>query len=192
MWAVMMVGMMTASAIPAVIVMAKSRAARGERGVSLITLTFAAGYLLVWVGFSAGAAVAQWVLHEQALLSPMMVASSRWLGGGVLIAAGIYQWTTFKQSCLLHCRSPFDFLITRWRSGWSGALEMGVHHGAYCVGCCWALMAILFTVGVMNLFWVAVLAGLVLVEKVTPAGVLISRIAGVALVIAGIGVILLT
>jgi predicted metal-binding membrane protein len=191
MWAVMMVGMMTASAIPAVIVMAKSRAARGESGVSLITLTFAAGYLLVWIGFSAGAAIAQWALHEQALLSSAMKASSPWLAGGLLIVAGIYQWTALKQSCLSHCRSPFDFLITRWRSGWSGALEMGVHHGVYCVGCCWALMALLFAVGVMNLLWVALLAALVLVEKATPAGVLISRVAGVGLVAAGIAYCLL-
>ncbi len=186
MWTVMMIGMMTGSAIPAVLVMANARAARGERKVSAITLLFAFGYLLAWVGFSAIAAFAQWALHSAALLSPAMRATSPWLAGSVLVVAGIYQWTPSKQACLAHCQSPFNFLITHWQSGKSGALAMGMHHGAYCAGCCWALMAILFVVGVMNLLAVALLAALVFIEKVTPVGVLVSRIAGVALVIAGI------
>jgi predicted metal-binding membrane protein len=186
MWAVMMVGMMTASAVPAVLVMAKSRMARGEGRLSPITLLFASGYLMVWVGFSAGAALAQWGLHEAALLSPAMTTTSAWLAGGMLIVAGVYQWTPLKQSCLAHCRSPFDFVVTHWQSGLSGALAMGLHHGAYCVGCCWALMGILFVFGVMNLLAVALLAALVLIEKAMPAGVMISRVVGAALVIAGL------
>jgi len=186
MWVVMMVAMMTASAVPAVLVMAKSRVARGEGRFSPVTVLFTSGYLLVWGGFSLAAALAQWGLHEAALLSPAMMTTSSWLAGGVLIVAGVYQWTPLKQQCLSHCRSPFDFVVTHWQSGMSGALSMGLHHGAYCVGCCWALMALLFVMGVMNLLGVAVLALLVLVEKATPAGALISRLVGIGLVVAGI------
>src|SRR6185312_10496611 len=106
MWAVMMVAMMTASAVPAVLVMAKSRVARGEGRLSPVTLLFTSGYLLVWAGFSLAAALGQWGLHEAALLSPAMMTTSAWLAGGVLILAGLYQWSTFKQRCLSHCRSP--------------------------------------------------------------------------------------
>jgi len=186
MWTVMMIGMMTGSAIPAVLIMANGRAARGERHVSPITLLFAIGYLLIWIVFSALAAVGQWALHSAALLSPAMKTSSPWLAGAVLIVAGLYQWTPIKQACLAHCQNPLNFLMMHWRSGWSGALAMGVRHGAYCVGCCWALMVVLFVIGVMNLVGVALLALLVLVEKITPAGRLVSRVAGAALVVAGI------
>jgi len=189
MWTVMMIGMMTGSAVPAVLVMAKGRAARGEGAVSPITLLFASGYLLIWTVFSAVAAVAQWALHSAALLSPAMKTSSPWLAGAVLIVAGAYQWTPFKQACLAHCQNPLNFLMLHWRNGWSGALAMGVRHGAYCVGCCWALMAVLFVIGVMNLVGVALLALLVLVEKIMPAGRLVSRVAGAAFVVAGIVVI---
>lgn len=191
MWSVMMVGMMTASAAPAVLVMARAQAHRGERRLSSTTLLFAGGYLAVWVAFSAAATLAQWGLHDAAMLSPAMAASSPRLAGAVLIVAGVYQWTPFKQACLAHCRGPLDFLMAHWRPGRRGALRMGAHHGAYCVGCCWALMALLFVVGVMNLIGVAVLAGLVLVEKATPAGAAISRIAGVGLAIAGGAIVLL-
>jgi predicted metal-binding membrane protein len=147
---------------------------------------FTTGYLLVWIGFSVAAALAQWGLHQAALLSPGMTTTSTWLAAGVLIVAGVYQWTPLKQTCLAHCRSPFDFIVTHWQSGFSGALSMGFHHGIYCVGCCWALMAVLFVVGVMNLLGVALLSALVLIEKVTPAGVFISRLVCAGLVLAGL------
>ena len=147
---------------------------------------FGLGYVTVWVGFSACAALAQWGLHQRALLSPAMAASSPYLAGAILIAAGAYQLTPWKGACLTHCRSPLGFLMTNWRDGRLGALQMGVRHGAYCLGCCWALMCVLFVVGVMSLLWVAALTGFVLLEKIGPAGAAIARVAGAAMMIAGI------
>ncbi len=171
MWAVMMVGMMTPSAAPVVLLFA-AHAPRHRRtnGMPGLVFAFVAGYLLVWVLFSAAAALAQWALHQAALLSPMMTASSAWLGAAILIAAGVYQLTPFKGTCLTHCRSPLGFLMSHWREGTAGALRMGIAHGTYCLGCCWALMCVLFVVGVMNLMWVIAIAIFVLIEKVGPCG----------------------
>jgi predicted metal-binding membrane protein len=166
---------------------AASRAGRGERGVSIATLAFGLGYVTVWAGFSLGATVAQWGLHHAAMLSSAgMALSSGRLSGVILIAAGIYQLTTWKGRCLTHCRSPLGFLVTNWRDGTIGAFRMGFRHGAYCLGCCWALMCVLFVVGVMNLLWIAALAILVLMEKTGPAGAVVARAAGVVLVAAGV------
>jgi predicted metal-binding membrane protein len=183
MWTVMMVGMMAPSVTPVLLLAAN--APRSERHVIPPVLLFGAGYLLVWVGFSAIATVTQWLLHAGALLSPAMAASSPRIAGAILIGAGLYQLTPLKNMCLTHCRSPIDFLMSHWRGGRAGPIRMGVHHGLYCLGCCWALMAVLFAVGVMNLLWVAGLALFVLVEKMMPATVLVSRMAGAALLIAG-------
>jgi predicted metal-binding membrane protein len=147
---------------------------------------FLLGYFVVWTLFSVVAVVAQWGLHAAALLSPTMVSTSSILGGVLLIAAGVFQWTPLKHACLNHCRSPLGFLMTEWREGKGGALVMGVKHGSYCVGCCWILMALLFAAGVMNLLWVAAIAAFVLTEKVLPRGDLVGRIAGGVLVLAGI------
>ena len=185
MWAVMMIGMMTGTAAPVLLLFAGARAGRGERGVPLAVLLFGLGYLTVWVGFSAGAALAQWRLHEAAMLSPAMAASSPRLAGAILIAAGAYQLTPFKGACLTQCRSPLGFLLGNWRHGTTGALRMGIRHGAHCLGCCWALMCVLFVVGVMNLAWVAALSAFVLVEKIGPAGMVAARIAGAAMVVLG-------
>jgi predicted metal-binding membrane protein len=189
MWAVMMVGMMTGTAAPVLFLFAGARSARGERGVPLAVLMFAGGYLMVWVGFSVTAALAQWKLHEAAMLSPAMAAASPLLAGAILAAAGAYQITPLKVACLTHCRSPLGFLMTHWRDGLAGALRMGLRHGTYCLGCCWALMSVLFVVGVMNLTWVAVLTAFVLLEKTGPAGVIVARIAGAAMVVVGILII---
>ena len=189
MWAVMMVGMMAGSAAPVLFLFAAARARRGESGVQLAVLMFGLGYVAVWVGFSAGAALAQRVLHQTAMLSPAMKTSSPYLAGSILIAAGAYQWTPWKGACLTQCRSPLGFVMTNWRDGQLGALRMGAHHGAYCLGCCWALMCVLFVVGVMNLVWVAALTGFVLLEKIGPVGSILARVAGAAMVIAGILVI---
>jgi predicted metal-binding membrane protein len=186
MWMVMMVGMMTPSAAPVMLLFAGTAAGRQERGIPMSTLTFGLGYLVVWAGFSAGAAVAQWGLHEATLLSSAMRTASPRLGGGMLVAAGVYQLTPVKTACLAYCRSPLGFLMTNWRNGVAGAFQMGCRHGVHCVGCCWALMTILFVVGVMNLVWVAVLAGFVLFEKLSPAGLTLSRVAGVVLVLFGL------
>ena len=186
MWAVMMVGMMAPSASPMLLLFAAARAGRGERGVSLATLTFGLGYVAVWTGFSVGAALAQWGLHQAAMLSQTMASSSSRLSGAILIAAGAYQLTPWKSRCLTHCRSPLGFLMTNWCDGTPGAFRMGFRHGGYCLGCCWALMCMLFVVGVMNLVWVAALTGLVLIEKIGPAGAIVARVAGAAMVVLGI------
>jgi predicted metal-binding membrane protein len=189
MWAVMMVGMMTASAAPVMLLFARMHAGRGApraQGAPRVVFAFGGGYLLVWIAFSAGAALAQWALHRAAMLSPAMTTSSGRLGGVILIAAGLYQLTPFKGACLTHCRSPLGFLMSRWRDGMAGALRMGIEHGAYCLGCCWALMCILFVVGVMNLVWVATMTIFVLVEKIGPAGALVARVAGVAMIASGV------
>jgi predicted metal-binding membrane protein len=186
MWAVMMIGMMVGTAAPVLLLFAATHAGRGGRRVPWIVLVFALGYVIVWTAFGAGAALAQWALHSAAMLSPMMAATSPWLGGVILIGAGIYQLTPFKRACLTHCRSPLGFLMTHWRGGTLGALRMGVRHGAYCLGCCWALMVVLFAVGVMNLLWVAALTLFVLLEKNGPAGVVLARVAGVAMIALGL------
>jgi predicted metal-binding membrane protein len=183
MWTVMMVAMMVPAAAPMILIfhrVAGDRAARGQAAVP--TGFFLGGYLLVWTGFSALATAAQWALHDAALLSPGMAAASPLLGGALLVAAGVFQLTPLKHACLARCRSPLAFLLNDWREGHGGALAMGLRHGAFCTGCCWALMALLFVGGVMNLLWVAGLAGVVLGEKVLPRGHLLGRLGGAALI----------
>jgi predicted metal-binding membrane protein len=189
MWAVMMVGMMTGTAAPMLLLFAGAHAARGTRSMPPAVIMFGLGYTIVWVGFSAGAALAQWLLHQTAMLSPAMAASSGRLAGGILIAAGAYQLTPVKGACLIRCRSPLGFLMTNWRDGTIGALRMGLRHGVYCLGCCWLLMCLLFVVGVMNLVWVAALTAFVLVEKIGPFGLIVARAAGAIMIVFGILVI---
>ena len=187
MWVVMMVGMMLPSAAPMLLTFAAlQRRKAATLGRVLPTLLFACGYLLVWGGFSLLATLLQWGLGRLALLSPMLTTTNALLGGAVFLLAGVYQLTPMKQACLRHCRSPFAFLFNQWRDGWSGALRMGVAHGAYCLGCCWLLMALLFVVGVMNLLWVAAITLFVFCEKLLRGGTWIARISGVAM--AGYGI----
>jgi len=189
MWSVMMIAMMIPSAVPMILLFAKINRTRREReDPALPTATFVTGYLLAWTALSALATLAQWGLHSAALLSPMMQSSSSLLGGSLLIAAGAYQWTPWKQACLIHCRSPLHFFMSDWHSGALGALRMGFRHGVFCVGCCWALMTVLFVAGIMNLLWVAAIAAFVLIEKIVPGGELIGRTAGIVLMIVGLGV----
>lgn len=186
MWAVMMVAMMLPSAVPLLLLFARVRRRRRQaRRAAVPTAVFLTGYLVVWTGYSAVAALAQWLLHEAALLSPMMRSASPVLAGVLLVGAGVYQWTPLKNACLTRCRSPLGFVNAEWREGTTGALLMGIRHGNYCVGCCWILMALLFVAGVMNLLWVAALAGLVLLEKVAPGGDRLGRAAGVVMVVWG-------
>jgi predicted metal-binding membrane protein len=186
MWAVMMVAMMVPSAAPMILsfVTVNQRRQAAARPLAPVSI-FILGYLAVWTAFSALTTLAEWGLHQAALLSTTMTATSPALNGGLLIAAGIFQWTPVKRTCLTGCRSPLSFLMSEWRDGTAGAFLMGLRHGAYCVGCCWFLMALLFVAGVMNLLWVAVIALFVLAEKIVPKGELLARVAGVALVIAG-------
>jgi predicted metal-binding membrane protein len=147
---------------------------------------FGAGHLAIWAGFSVLAALVQGALHSAALLSPAMSINSPLVSGVVLIGVGLYQMTPLKSKCLTRCQSPLDFLMSNWREGASGALIIGLRHGLYCLGCCWALMLVLFVVGVMNYAWIAVLTAFVLLEKFGPMGLRIARVAGFALIIAGV------
>ena len=185
MWAVMMVAMMVPSASPMILTFATINRKRLAAETPLIrTGLFLLGYLLVWAGYSVLAALGQWGLHAAALMTPAM-AVTPWLGGILLVAAGIYQFTPIKDVCLSRCQSPFGFILTQWREGAAGALIMGLRHGAFFMGCCWVLMALLFVAGVMNLLWVAVIAAFVLLEKVAPLGRVVSRLAGAALILWG-------
>jgi predicted metal-binding membrane protein len=193
MWTIMMVGMMVPTAAPMTMMYAAiARKAARDRTPIAPTMVFAAGHVFLWALFSVLAASAQWGLDQAAVLSPMMVTTSPTLGAGLLIVAGTYQLTPFKRTCLDHCSSPAQFLSARWKEGVGGALRMGMEHGAFCVGCCWALMALLFVGGVMNLLLVAVIAFFVLLERVIPRGRLASVVAGGGLILAGVAMLGIT
>jgi len=187
MWAVMMVAMMLPSAAPMILLFAAVCRKQAAQGRTFAPVgVFVAGYLAVWSAFSLGATLLQWGLEQAALLSPLMVGTSPLLGGGLLVVAGLYQWSPLKQACLRHCRSPIHFIVHRRREGPGGAFVMGLEHGAFCVGCCWVLMGLLFVGGVMNLLWVAAIAAFVLLEKVVPHVMLAGRLSGALLVLAGL------
>lgn len=184
MWAVMMAAMMVPSAAPMILTFAMVQRKRREQQRPFVpTVIFLAGYLFAWTIFSAFAALAQWILHARALLTPMMVSNNAIFGGAILAAAGIFQFTPLKNACLAHCRSPLNFLMAGWREGKFGAFVIGLKHGAYCTGCCWILMLLLFLGGVMNLFWIAAISIFVLLEKVLPKGWMFGKFAGVILMI---------
>ena len=195
MWTVMMVAMMLPSATPMLLLFARVMRKRECDGRPFVsTALFVIGYLLIWVGFSAMATLANWGLHVAGLLSSMMGRTTPLIGGVVLLFAGAFQWTPLKDACLSHCRSPLVFLTAHWNDGRRGTLMMGLHHGLYCLGCCWLLMALLFVLGIMNLPWIAVLTVFVLLEKVLSCGRLVSRISGgvfaawgIALIATGVG-----
>ncbi|MHA1154079.1 MAG: DUF2182 domain-containing protein [Alphaproteobacteria bacterium] len=190
MWWAMMIAMMLPSATPMVLLFAMINRKQMEKGNAYVpTVLFASAYLVVWAWFSVIAVALQWGLEATTLLSPMLVSASAFLGGGLLLAAGIYQLTPIKQTCLKHCRSPLQFVMSRWRSGRHGAFRMGAEHGAYCVGCCWFLMGLLFFGGVMNLYWIIGLAIFVFIEKTIPAGHWFSYSVGMVLITSGIFVL---
>jgi predicted metal-binding membrane protein len=191
MWVAMMAAMMLPSAAPMILIYETISRRRSERGEGVANPgAFTAGYLLVWIGFSLVAAAVQIALEMSSLLDSMMQTTSSRLAGGLLIAAGLYQWTPLKRACLRSCQSPLDFILSNWREGPGGAFAMGLRHGAICVGCCWALMLLLLVGGVMSLLLIAGIAAFVLVEKLLPSGVLFSRVAGAILVIWGLGVVI--
>lgn len=200
MWWAMMVAMMTPGAAPTILLyarvhrhgLAQGRPPTGDaRAIHAPTGTFAAGYFLVWFAFSVAAAALQEALARAGVLSSMTMGSRvGWVTGGVLVAAGLYQLSPFKQRCLSNCRTPAAFLTRHWRPRAAGALRLGLLHGGYCIGCCWMLMALLFVGGVMNLAWIAALTLLVLAEKHLPGGRWLGRAAGVVLVVWGIAVLL--
>ena len=183
MWWLMMIAMMTPSAAPMILLYARAtRHAQStgqlQQGV-VPTVVFAGGYLLVWLGFSLLAAALQWALEKSGVVSAMMMASTHAsVSAAILIAAGLYQLSPLKHVCLRYCRSPAQFLSRHWRPGALGALRMGLEHGAFCVGCCWMLMTLLFVGGTMNVLWIAALAIFVLLEKVAPYGAWLARATG--------------
>ena len=187
MWMVMMVAMMVPSAAPILLLFATvNRQRQAKQQPYVPTTVFLLGYVLVWCGFAAAATIGNWALHTHAMLSSMMGSSTNaLLGGALLLAAGVFQWTRLKYVCLTNCRSPLGFIMSEWRDGVGGALKMGLRHGVFCLGCCWILMALLFVLGVMNLVWIAALAAFVLLEKVAPRGQLLGRAGGVLLMLWG-------
>jgi predicted metal-binding membrane protein len=188
MWTVMMAAMMLPSAAPMILMFANVNRRRAARvATALPTSYFVLAYLLFWSAFSLAATTIQWWLSSAALLTTMsMELVSRPAAAGLLVVAGVFQWTPLKRACLQHCHTPFAFLMMYWRHGRRGAFEMGLRHGLYCVGCCWAVMALLFVAGVMNLVWVLALSILVLIEKLMPR---LARPAGAAMIVAGVVVL---
>jgi predicted metal-binding membrane protein len=187
MWIVMMAGMMLPSAAPMLLLYAGS--ARGRAGsahAGYRVYAMAGGYVLVWASFSVGATLLQRLLSSLLVLSPMMEVTSPLVSGGLLVLAGVYQLTPLKRTCLASCSSPVDFLMRRWRDGTTGAFRLGVEHGLFCVGCCWALMLLLFAGGVMNLTVIAALTAFVLIEKLTPLGLRSVWLTGTALIVFGV------
>ena len=187
-WAVMMAAMMFPAAAPMLILFRTVSVRRRTRGGAFVpTWVFAAGYLLVWVGIGA----ATWVLVQIGSdLAGRLAATDRatWAPlalGAVLGVAGLYQLTPLKRVCLDHCRSPMGFVMQHWREGYWGTLRMGVVHGGYCLGCCWALFAVLVAAGVMSLAWMVLLTLVVFIEKVLPVGARAARVGGAVLLVLG-------
>jgi predicted metal-binding membrane protein len=185
MWMVMMIGMMLPPVLPWIMLFAAGHHGRGRRGTHRSTSLVTAGYFIVWSAYSLAAAGTQRLLHLSGWIDHggTLAASA---GGVLLITAGLFQFTPFKAACLAHCRSPMSFFLTQWRDGPIGALGMGMRHGTYCLGCCWALMAVGFAVGVMNLIWMAALTVFLCIEKIAPGGALTGRAFGAVLVVWGV------
>jgi len=190
MWSVMMVAMMVPTAAPMILLFATvNRRRHQQQDPTLPTGWFVLGYVSSWAAYSVFATVGQLGLHAASLLSPQMASNSPLLGGAILVTAGVFQFTPLKYACLKRCRSPLGFLLTEWREGNRGAFRMGLKGGNYCVGCCWALMALMFVGGVMSLLWMALLTVLTLLEKVLPHGRRLAWGAGIVLIVWGVGLL---
>jgi len=185
MWTLMMVVMMLPSATAALLLYDRAQSRQPGTRVPSQTVVFAAGYLVAWIGVSVPVAALQVGLRHTLLVTPALLPARPWLSGCLLLLAGAWQLTRWKAACLTHCQSPLAFLLGHWRARASGALVMGVHHGLYCVGCCWALMLLLFAFGVMDVRWIAALALYVLLEKHVSRGPAVARATGVLLLLAG-------
>jgi predicted metal-binding membrane protein len=186
MWAVMMTAMMLPTALPFILLYGTAARRSARAGAARDVYALAAGYLAVWSAFSLGATALQRGLAQLLLISPMMEMTSTRAAAAILILAGAYQFTPLKHACLRACQSPMTFLMGRWRGGTSGAFRMGIEHGWMCVGCCWALMLLLFVGGVMNLTVIAALTALVAFEKLAPFGAHSARVSGGLLTAAGV------
>lgn len=190
MWWIMMIAMMLPSAAPTILLAAAlNRRSKATTPPFGSTGLFTAAYLLAWAGFSIIAVVVQWWMQQNGWLNNMLVGQSWLINGLLLLAAGLWQFSPWKHACLKHCQSPVEFLTTQRQQGKSAALQMGLLHGAYCLGCCWFLMALLFVGGVMNLYWIVGLTIYVWVEKVASGGELISRLMGTLLALWGLGIL---
>jgi predicted metal-binding membrane protein len=185
MWFGMMAAMMAPAVWPWVRAFHRFDGAPAGSGAGR-TARFASGYLIAWFGYAIGAALLQRALEAAALIPHGTDRAVPYAGAAILMVAGLYQFAPLKRACLTHCRTPFGYFLTRWRSGPIGALQMGLHHGMFCAGCCWALMATAFAVGVMNAWWMALLGALALAEQVAPYGQAVRRGTGVAFLIAGV------
>jgi predicted metal-binding membrane protein len=191
MWWIMMIAMMMPSAAPLILLYRRVLRHHQAEKIALSSILLLAGYLMAWLAFSIGAALLQKALQPTGLISEMMLWSkSAALSAAVLAAAGIYQLTPMKHACLTQCRAPAHFLTTHWRPGMAGSFLLGLRHGAYCVGCCWMLMAVLFVVGIMNLIWIGVLSLIVFAEKILPAGAHIGRALGAVLIVWSVATLL--
>ncbi len=182
MWTVMMAAMMLPSAAPMILLHQNFSRQKNRDHESV---WFMLAYLLIWSFFCCAATLIQWLLQSSGVLSHMLVVKSTWIAGGTLIAVGAVQWAPWKQACLEKCRTPIGFLLTEWRPGRGGAMVMGLRHGGYCVGCCWAAMALLFVFGVMNLLAITLLAAFVAAEKLLPNGGRVGKVVGVVLIVWG-------
>ncbi len=187
MWAIMMAAMMLPAATPLLLLLARINHSRyGRRRAAVATGVAGLGYFAAWTGFSLLATLAQWGLLEARLVSPMMESLIRLMSGALLVAAGVYQFTPLKLACLRRCRPPLSILLTEWREGYWSAFGMVLRQGAYCIGCCWLLMVLLFAFGVMNLIWIAALSLLVLLEKILPQPRLFAMGTGAILLVWGV------
>ena len=187
MWWLMMIAMMVPSAAPAILLYGALNRSQG-RWASLL---FVSGYLSVWAGFSTIATATQGVLAARGLISPMfMTVGTLWLGAAVLVGAGLYQFAPLKAACLSHCRGPVDALTRHRRTGRAAAFRMGLLHGCFCLGCCWALMLLLFVGGIMNIWWILAITIYVAIEKLAPGGARLARPFGIALILAGLALVL--
>ena len=190
MWMVMAIGMMLPTAAPVIAAYSDINQAAATKGMpSAPTAVFASGYLLVWVGLGVGVTMLQWLISDTFAQSASLLDVAPVVGGVVLIMAGLYQWSALKEACLSQCRSPMKYFLLHWREGKIGAVRMGMQHGLYCAGCCWALMAIMFVGGTMNLVWMAILSVIMLFEKILPTGQFFGRVIGVVLVVWGLSLI---
>jgi predicted metal-binding membrane protein len=181
MWWLMMLAMMLPSATPAILLYARVRSSRDQDSAIAQTWVFLIGYLAVWLCFSVAAALTQMMVADHSMAVRDQTTTS-----ALLILAGAYQLSPFKSACISQCRSPAQFISRHWRAGWDGAVRLGAVHGAYCVGCCWLLMGLLFVGGVMNLAWIVALTVLVAAEKLLPRKFLLPQISGVALIVWGV------
>jgi predicted metal-binding membrane protein len=191
MWAVMMTAMMVPSAAPLILLYAGALRANGNAHIARQTYALAAGYVLVWALFSVAATALQRMLANALVLTPMMEPAAAATTAVLLAIAGLYQLTPLKRACLRICRSPLSYLLQHWHPGTSGAFQLGMRHGTYCLGCCWALMLLLFAGGVMNLVVIVVLTLWVLAERFVPFGELASRAGGVVLLAAALWIAIL-